>query len=748
MTMNREASEEAVNLSQLQADSLRVIALFVASSGYLLTVFIVRPETRYAVQLGAWASGPVLMLSAGASYLLKDRFSHAASSLLLSGMLVAIACLESAFQAADLAYFGVLVVISASVLLGQTAVLWTAGVTGVINTVTSMALGFPLLSHNVLLPLLVLVWVAIACRLSARNLYTALAWVWHGYEQARHNEEMALERGAELRRALKALDEATYRLERANHALALAREQAEEAYRLKQQFSQTISHELRTPLNLIVGFTELMLQSPEYYGGQLPPAYLRDLSIVHRNACHLQNLVDDVLDLARIEAAQMSILMEETDPATLVQDAVNTARSLVESRGLALRVEVEPNLPPIAVDPTRIRQVLFNLLNNATRFTEQGSVAVGVKRQGQQVVFSVADTGVGIASEDIARIFEEFQQVDGTARRRHGGAGLGLAISRGFVELHGGRIWATSQVGQGSTFYFSLPVNEADPFTLRTEHLATLREHPARDNPDECILLAITRSTSATALLTRYLSRCRTVVAHDLEEGRLAAQTLAPQAVVIDMALGELDATKLEQIAQTWGLARTPLLACALPGEEGLRRQLAVAGYLIKPVSRQSLWDVLRQLGENIDKVLIIDDDRDFVRLLTRMLDNPVRRYQVISAYSGYEGLALIEHTHPDLVLLDLVLPDMDGYQFVEHLRTSIKGQRVPIVIVSAQDTGDRPEALAGTMLIAKSDGLMPAEIVRWIQSALDMHRPWSSTGNVRASLPPGLATLPEVSAG
>jgi len=254
-------------------------------------------------------------------------------------------------------------------------------------------------------------------------LYTVLEWVWNGYEQARRNAQVSQQRGAELRQTLKALNEAMHRLERTQHMLALALEQADEARQVKQQFVQTISHELRTPLNLIIGFTELMAQSPEYYGYPLPEPYVRDLSIVHRNASHLQSLVNDVLDLARIEATEMSLVLELASPADLVAEAVSTARSLIESQGLALQMEIEPDLPDLQVDSTRIRQVLFNLLNNAARFTERGSVTVSVRRQEDEVIFSVQDTDVGIAPEDISKVFQEFKQLDGGTRRRHGGIG-------------------------------------------------------------------------------------------------------------------------------------------------------------------------------------------------------------------------------------------------------------------------------------------------------------------------------------
>lgn len=428
-----------VNLADLRTESLRVIALLVGVIGYFWLFWVTWPPTGGAVlSLLGWAGGGALALSQFLAYLLRDRSLGVASHILVWGTVVAIVAASLAYQSAAAAHLFTISIIFASVLLSQLG-LFVVGISTVLLTLAlCSASGWEQSLVDIALPVGVNVMVTIASWLSAHNLHMALAWVWRGYEQARHNEQLARDRQGELRRALKALDEASHRLERTNHMLTVARNQAEEARHLKQQFAQTISHELRTPLNLIVGFSELMAQSPEHYGGQLPPGYQRDLSIVYRNACHLRDLVDDVLDLARIEAAQMSLLTERIDPIALVSEAISTARSLVEAHGLTLRAEIAPDLPQICVDPTRIRQVLFNLLNNAARFTEQGSVTVSVRAQGDDLVFAVADTGAGIAPESLPRIFDEFQQVDRSKRRRHGGAGLGLAISRRFVELHGG----------------------------------------------------------------------------------------------------------------------------------------------------------------------------------------------------------------------------------------------------------------------------------------------------------------------
>ncbi len=730
MSIAQDVTNFSDNLAQLQTDSLEVIAKFVGVVGYIWLALVIWPNTGESAPISAWV-GIVLLISCSlVSYLV--RFSHLqlASYLLVWGGLGATACVVLIFFLPALFYLFIIPVIFASVLLSQRSVFLVAVMA--ICLIVAIALkwmAIPPFSIDVILPITIIVLVTFVAWLSTRNLYTALAWVWNGYNDARRNEQLASQRQAELKRVLKALDEATYRIERSNFMLKLTSEQAEEARRLKQQFAQTISHELRTPLNLIVSFTKLMVGSPEYYGSRLSSTYLRDLNIVHRNARHLQTLVNDVLDLARIEAAQLIIVPQEVDPAALVRDAANTIRSLVETHSLTLHTTIQPDLPQLRIDPIRIRQVLFNLLNNATRFTEQGSLTVKVCQPEEDVIFSVADTGVGIAPEKLPLIFEEFQQLDGSTRRRHGGSGLGLAISRKFVELHGGRIWVESEVNKGSTFYFSLPTSRtpADPAgKLQQSTPKTVGLEP------ELVLLAATPSPSAAALLSRYLDGCRTVVVHNLEQARSAAQKLMPQVVVLDTACAELTPAKLERLAQEWGLPRTFFMACPLPGEELLRQQLGVDGYLLKPISHQSLWDILRQFGDKADKVLLIDDDRDFVRLISRILDHPLRRYQVIRAYNGQEGLALFRHHRPDLILLDLSLPDLNGVEVLKEIRSMPTGEHIPIIVVSAQDEIDSLESLTGPVFVAKADGLMPGEVVQWMQKTLDLAtHPWHTLDNV-----------------
>lgn len=712
------------DLTQLRLESLDAIALLASVIGYGWLALLIHPTILQPVPVSAWIGGGLLALSGWGSRALKDHHSSVCTYLVVWSILGSVACAVLAFPSATILCLYVVPIVFASALLGQRAFFLVATVAGLLALITGpVHMGMPLLSLDIVLPVVIIALVTVASRLSVHNLYTMLAWLWHAYGRARDNEQTARQRGGELRRALKALDEATHRLERANYTSTLARDQAEEARRLKQQFVQTISHELRTPLNLIAGFTELMAHSPEHYGGQLPLPYLRDLGVVYRNVRHLQTLVNDVLDLARIEATQMPLVPEDSDPTALVKEAMDTASSLVEARGLTLHTEIESDLPRLRMDSTRIRQVMFNLLNNAARFTENGGVTVSVRRQMEEVVFAVADTGLGIAPEDIPRIFNEFQQVDGSGRLRHGGAGLGLAISRQFVEMHGGRMWVESEVGQGSTFYFSLPVGRADLIKDPGDQSETaMSTRPVSGKgSQQPVLLAVTRSPSAGALLKRHLRGCQVVVIPQLERARETAQDLLPQVVVIDRVCGELGSSELEELGHAWGLPQLTFVVCPLPGEERLHKELRLDGYLVKPVSRQELWDVLRPFGEQIDAVLLVDDDHDFVRMLTRMLDSPVRRYRAITAYSGQEALASMRIRRPDLVLLDLMMPDMNGFEVVRRIRSNPAWQQIPVIVISAQDELDHQKALTGTMAVARADGLLPSEVVRYLQNVVNM---------------------------
>lgn len=712
------------DLTRLRLDALSTLGWITGAISYVCLIFVAWPVTGANALPISWWGTLVLMIVSGVAILGHRRFQHVARYSFVIGVHFAVVAGMVTLAASDGAYLFLLPIIFASVLFNRWFALANAllGI-ALIILLNTLVLGITIWALTPILSIAIMAITAVACWLAAHNLYTALTWLSHAYANAQDNERLARERQAELQRVLKALDEAHYRLRRLNGLLVIARDQAEEGKRIKQYFAQTISHELRTPLNLVAGFAELMIESPEYYGSALPSAYLRDLRIIYRNAHHLQGLVNDVLDLARIEAAQMSVILARVEPGELTKEAVETVRSLVESRGLSLTTAIAPSLPAIWLDATRIRQVLINLLNNAARYTPQGGVTISVREQGSELLFAVADTGIGIAPADLVRIFDEFYQVDGGSNRRQEGAGLGLAISRRFVGLHGGRMWAESSMGQGSTFFFTLPL----VYSPETESTSRTIESPiwptnghVVGNDVERVLVVVTRSNSAVSMLSRYLPKYRVLAAAELEQAQILARQVMPQALVLDSNCVNLAVAELAELGLTCGLPQTAIISCPLPGEEPLRRSLAVDGYLIKPVMRQNLWDIVRGFGEGVEHILIVDDNRDFVRLLRQMLANPLRPYQIESAHSGEEALALLRLSPPDLLLLDLSLPDLDGSELVEILRGHPLWHSIPIVIVSALDELDGLEILHGALTVAKAGGLLPVDLIRWLGAVMD----------------------------
>ncbi|MGQ9684008.1 MAG: sensor histidine kinase, partial [Anaerolineae bacterium] len=300
------------------------------------------------------------------------------------------------------------------------------------------------------------VWMLLAVMAAVyRPIHRLAAWAWEHFEDARALLEEARGRRAELQLALNDLALANRQLAVTNDRLAAARLLAESAQKTKAAFVANVSHEFRTPLNMIIGLTEFVLSRPDAYGRRLPAALLEDLAIIRRNSEHLAAMVNDVLDLSRVESGRMALHGEMVSLAEVIERALAVVRPLLAKKGLELAVDVPADLPEVFCDCTRIRQVVVNLLSNAVRFTDQGSIAVRASHEGGRVTVSVADTGPGIAPEEAARLFEPFHQAGGGSR---GGSGLGLSISKQFVELHDGQMWLESEVGRGSTFHFRLPV--------------------------------------------------------------------------------------------------------------------------------------------------------------------------------------------------------------------------------------------------------------------------------------------------
>ena len=306
---------------------------------------------------------------------------------------------------------------------------------------------------------LTLVWaLVISMRALYRPIYDLAGWSWSHFWRAQQLLEEGRDRQVALREALDALGHANRELAAANEKMASLRYIAEEAQRTKAAFVANVSHEFRTPLNMIIGLVDLLTETPEIYGRSLPGELMQDLEIVHRNCDHLSSMINDVLDLSQIEAGRLALHRVYVNLGELIAKALQVVRPLLAKKGLSIESDVSDALPMAYCDPTRIRQVILNLVSNATRFTEKGGISVRARAVDGHLTIYVTDTGPGISPDDAERIFEPFRQAGNALYQQQKGSGLGLSISRQFVELHGGRMWLESEMGVGSTFAFRIPV--------------------------------------------------------------------------------------------------------------------------------------------------------------------------------------------------------------------------------------------------------------------------------------------------
>ena len=667
-----------------------------------------------------WLITPVVVLTFAVSLWLLPRHLLATQVVWQAGLAVTITLAVIMFQQPQIAFLYTVLPLMAVVTVGWPAGLFVEAVVvvlvwwlsqGAITRPLPSAYGLAVVAGGALTGLLG--WAA------ARALLIAVQWYLFSFAQAQENMEEARQHRAHLARVLKDLDHACYRLERANHMLVLARAEAEEAQEARNRFALAVSHELRTPLNFIIGFSELMVNSPVTYAevGQWPPGLYEDIQEIYRSSTHLLRLVNDVLDLGQIEALRMSLFKEWVDPAQIIREVTAMVRPAFIRKQLWFRTEIEPDLPNVFVDHTRVRQVLLNLVSNGLRVTEQGGVTVRLQRDGDNLCICVQDTGPGIADEDIPKVFEDFRQVGSGSWRRREGAGLGIPISRRFVDLHGGRMWVESQAGEGALFCFTLPLPES---------ARDLSSPLAEGSPDarywrrltekaegERMLLVLSPDPAAGEIISRLVEGFGTITVRHPDRVGARVVELLPSALIVDPALFKDEVIQSMLPDLPYDL---PVISFPFPGNARRSRHLpaGVSDYLVKPISRQDLAEAVRVLGPGIRRLLVVDDDPAMVRFVTLALRSSEGEdlfrdgCQLTTAFTGAEALGQLHEDPPDAVLLDLALPDISGWDVLDALRKDPALGGVPVILITAHDW---PQAFA--------DG--EGEVLR-----IMMHRPLS----------------------
>ncbi len=489
------------------------------------------------------------------------------------------------------------------------------------------------------------------------------------------NEGFALENRDELARVGHAFNSIAIEM-------MAARDQAVEANKAKSAFLANMSHELRTPLNAIIGYSELLEEEFEDNDEQ---EYVTDVQKIKNAGKHLLSLINDVLDLSKIEAGRMDLYLETFDIGKMVKEIVTTVTPLIEKNTNALVVNMEPEIGVMYADQTKVRQILMNLLSNASKFTKQGTITLDVSRQSLDypaVVYSVTDSGIGMTPEQLGRLFQDFAQADASTTRNYGGTGLGLSISRRFSRMMGGDITVDSTPGQGSTFTVTLPAKVIH----ETEVAAT----PAKSaTPGKKMILVIDDDKAAREIVARFLEKegYRVETAASGEEGLRRARELHPDVITLDVMMPMMDGwSVLAVLKADTQLASIPVVMMTMVDNKKMGYTLGAADYLIKPIDKDRLQQVLDKYIPQVKSgnVMVVEDDPATREMLTRMLEST--GWKVEQADNGRIGVQKLEHFRPDLILLDLMMPEMDGFEFVAECRKREDWHAIPIIVVTAME--------------------------------------------------------------
>jgi len=489
--------------------------------------------------------------------------------------------------------------------------------------------------------------------------------------------------------------------------------QLEIASKHKSQFLASMSHELRTPLNAIIGVTEMLREDAQ----DLKRAdEFEPLDRVLGAARHLLTLINDILDLSKIEAGRMELHLESFPLAPLIEDVAKTVEPMATKNANRIVINCPPDLGMIHADQTRFRQALLNLASNANKFTEKGTVTIAAQPQrldGRDVItIAVTDTGIGMTEEQMGRLFQEFSQADTSTARKYGGTGLGLAISRHFCRLMGGDITVESKPAEGSTFTIRLPriVLSDKALVAQGESEARVEPvHPIAEEAEEPLILIVDDDTTVRELVLRHLERAgfAAVAARGGQEGLRLVRELRPAAVTLDIMMPDVDGwTVLAAIKGDPELAGIPVVLMSIVDQKNRGYALGAADYLVKPVDRAKLVETLRNIcGATAGRVLLVDDD-EMVRRSVRQAVEPTG-WTVTEAENGRVAVDSLTAGRPDVIILDLMMPTMDGFEFMDQLRGRPDWQDIPVVVITAKDlTEEDRNRLNGGVerIIQKSD--------------------------------------------
>ena len=501
-------------------------------------------------------------------------------------------------------------------------------------------------------------------------------------------------------------------IENQNLELEKARDAAMEANKTKSAFLASMSHELRTPLNAIIGYSEMIAEEMSDDG---ETRYHGDIDRIHMAGKNLLELINEVLDLSKIEAGKMEIYVEEFQLNSLIDEVVSTVQPLTEKNENSLLVNIAKDIPTVRLDHTKVRQILFNLISNASKFTQKGTITLSAAtippagHTGTKIVLKVSDTGIGLTEEQKLKLFKEFSQADSSTTRKYGGTGLGLAITKHFTEMMHGSIEIESAPNRGTTFTVTLPQSIENTGEKKAPAIAPAEKAPA-PLPTNTAVLVVDDDPGVRDLLLRYLSKEGYLVecVASGDEGIKRAKEILPMAIILDVMMPRKDGwAVLQEIKNDPTLKSIPVVMYTMLDEKNFGLAIGASEYLIKPVSKEKILQVLEKYKQRApsEYILIVDDNPDLRTMASRAIQKA--GWEVRTAENGKSALSMLENKLPSIIFLDLMMPVMDGYEFLAIFQNRAEWKNIPIVIITSKDLmAEEKQQLSGIVrkVIQKGD--------------------------------------------